>query len=117
MNKKLLIVAALAVLATACTPKQIIKTEYVERKVPVNSVPQPPKVEKPQYVVPTLTPEQRKDIGLFGHAIVEDDKRKDGYIAILEAILNKYKEAADKSELQTILIVPGVNDKDAKPQP
>ena len=48
MNKKLLIVAALAVLATACTPKQIIKTEYVERKVPVNSVPQPPKVEKPR---------------------------------------------------------------------
>lgn len=115
MNKKLFVIAAVALLATGCT-KDIIKTEYVEKKVPVNSVPQPPNVTKPDYATPKLTAEDRKDIGKVGHAITEDSKLKDGYISILEAIVNKYKEMADKSELQTNLIVPGVNDKDAAPK-
>lgn len=117
MNKKLIIVIALAVLVTSCRATPVIKTEYVERKVPVNSVPQPPKVKKPDYTAPKLTAEDRKDIGKVGYAITFDSKLKDAYISVLEAIVNKYKEMADKSEVQTTLIVPGVNDKDTKPQP
>lgn len=117
MNKKLIIVAALAILATACTPKTIIKTEYVERKVPVNSVPQPPVVVKPTYTTPFLTPEDRKDIGKVGYAVGVDSKLKDDYISILEAILAKYKDMADKSELQTFLVVPGVTEPAKAPAP
>jgi hypothetical protein len=100
MNIKLLAVAVVVVLATACVPKTIIKTEYVEKKVPVPAVPAPPQVEKPVYETSKLTEEDRKDIGKVTQAVTVEAKQKDGYIVILEMVINKYKELADKSEIQ-----------------
>ncbi len=103
MNIKLLGIIAMVALTTACVPKTIIKTEYVEKRVPVNAVPAPPKVERPVYETSKLTPEDRKDIGKVTQAVTTESKQKDGYIEILETVINKYKELSEKAE---ILVAP-----------
>lgn len=114
MNKKLLTILFI-VLASGCASKPVIKEVYVEKKVPVNSVPQPPKVDRPILETTKLTPEDRKDIGKVSQAVVVENKQLLGYTSILELIINTYKQAADKSELQSTLIVPGLNDTKPKP--
>ena len=99
MKLKLIAMTAMVVLMTACVPKTIIKTEYVEKRVPVNAVPAPPKIEVPVYETTKLTPEDRKDIGRVSQAVTVEAKQKDGYIKILELVINKYKELADKAEI------------------
>ena len=118
MNIKLLVVAAMVVFTTACVPDPIIKTVYVEKKVPVNAVPAPPKVERPIYETSKLTAEDRKDIGRVTQAVTTEAKQKDGYIEILEMVINKYKELADKAEVFVEpLTLPAPESKEELPKP
>ena len=115
MNKwnEIALVASLGILA-GCPKEDMVKVEYRDVYVPVATVPQPPDVPKPTYEYPKLTPQQKDDIGVVTKALVEDTKRKDGYINILELIINTYKQEADKSKVQTTLEVPGLTDKPAQ---
>lgn len=113
MNKTILLAALLAVALTGCqTMKPIVHTEYVTVKVPVNSTPAPPDVQKYKPIMETekLTPEDRKDIGIVSKAIVVENKQWKAYSGILELIINKYKVLAEKSglglELDTSDITP-----------
>lgn len=112
MNKKFLFVVALAFLMVGCATKPIVKYEYIEKRVPVNAVPAPPKYDKPVYETTKLTTEDRKSIGVVAKALVIENKQKDGYIEILESVINKYKELAAKAE---ILIAPLTLDKSPQP--
>lgn len=119
MNSKVILITAIMLLATACVPKTIIKTEYVEKRVPVNAVPAPPKIDKPVYETSKLTPEDRKDIGKVSYALVVESKQKDGYIEILELVINKYKELAGKAEVMVapLLLQETGDDSSSKDQP
>lgn len=102
--KKLIVLLMLSVMLVGCK-SQMVKTEYVEVKVPVNSVPQPPVVSRPVPETSLLTTADRKDIGKVAKAVtVERDQWKE-YSSILETIINKYKELADKAGIQTKLEV------------
>lgn len=129
MIKKLLVVLMLAVPLAGCntfSKKPIIKTEYVEKLVPVNAVPQPPKVERPIPETSLLTDADRKDIGKVAKAVTVEKKQWEDYSTILETIINKYKELADKAEVQsqleiilplpTPLVAPPVSDS-SSPRP
>lgn len=110
MKTKLFIAAFLVVGLSGCSTfckkeDPIIQTVYVEKKVPVNAVPQPPKVERPIPETSKLTAEDRKNIGKVSQAVVTEKEQWEGYSKILELIINKYKEMADKSEVQTDLDV------------
>lgn len=110
MKIKLLSVIAFALLAVGCAHKPIIKYEYIEKKVPVIAVPAPPAVERPVYETSKLTSEDRKHLGTVAHAAVTEIKQKDGYILILESIINKYKELSEKSEIKVEpLVLPETN--------
>lgn len=99
MKTKLLSFLAVSLIMVGCAHEPIIKYEYIEKRVPVNAVPAPPKLEKPVYETTTLTKEDRKDIGIFTQAIVVENKQKDGYIEILEMVINKYKDLAAEAEI------------------
>ena len=100
MKIKLVAIVAILLLSTGCVKDQLIKTVYVEKKVPVNAVPAPPEIPKPIYEVSKLTPAERNDLGTFVKAVTTDSKAKDGYIEILETVINKYKELAKDAEVQ-----------------
>lgn len=115
MNK-LIPLFAIVLLASGCNTfckkqEPIIKTEYVYVNVPVNSVPAPPKVERPVLETERLTAADRKDVGIVGKAIVVANEQLEAYSKVLEGIVNKYKELADKSEVKSTL------DLEDKPKP
>lgn len=111
MKIKLILAVSVALLLSSCAAdKVIVKTEYVEKKVPIAVVPTPPQTNKPVSDVSTLTPEQRKDIGILSKALVATVKGQEDYIRILELIINRYKELADETGNQLKLIIPGLND-------
>jgi len=100
MKIKLATTIAILLLLTGCPKEQLVKTVYVEKKVPVNAVPAPPNIPVPTYEVSKLTPAERNDLGTFVKAVTTDNKTKDGYIEILELVINKYKELAKSAEVQ-----------------
>lgn len=97
MKTSYLIALAFTILLCSCTPDPIIKYKYIEKAVPVNAVPAPPEVEKPVYETTRLTEEDRKDIGKVAKAVAIESKQKDGYIKILELIINRYKELSESA--------------------
>jgi len=100
--KKLLLSFALAgVLLTGCG-KTI---QYKDVAYPVYVVPTPPEVSRPALEIDKLTPDQRADAGLVLKAQRATDEQKDGYIAQLETIVQKYRElsAISKANLDRIL--------------
>jgi PBP1b-binding outer membrane lipoprotein LpoB len=117
MDKKTIVVLCIAFLMAGCAKEQVIKVEYRDVKVEVPVVPQPPVVNPPEYTLPKLTPTDRADIGIVSQALVVDTKLRDGYIKILETIINTYKKYADNSGAKTTLEVPGLNDKEEAPKP
>lgn len=91
----------LLVLLVGCSAKDpIIKYEYVEKRVPVLAVPAPPDVSPPVYETTTLTASDKNDIGKVAKAFVVENRQKDGYITVLEAIIDKYRNMAVASEIK-----------------
>lgn len=107
MNKILLAVLITA-LSGCAKDKVLIKTVYVDKVVPVAVVPTPPTVVKPVSELSKLTPEERKDIGPLSKAMVVDIKQQEGYITLLEAIIDKYRELAEKSGNKIQLMVDSI---------
>lgn len=102
MNIKILAIVAISVLLSGCAHDQLVRTEYVEKQVPRNAVPAPPDTDKYKPVSETdkLTAEDRMDIGKVTQAVTVDSKQKDGYIKILETVINKYRELSEKAEIE-----------------
>lgn len=117
MNKLALTVILALSLGACKTMEPIVKTEYVDRPVPVATVPKPPKVDKPTLETTKLTEEDRKDIGIVSKAIVIENKQLKGLVGIYELIINTYDKAADASGIKTYLKIPGWEEKPDQPKP
>lgn len=87
-----------------------VKVEYRDVNLAVPVIPSPPKVKAPVYASPNLSAVEREDIGIVAKAAVLDTKLRDGYIKILELIINTYKKHAEDTGSISTLDVPGLDD-------
>lgn len=102
MNKLLLIVT-LSMFLVACqttTEKEIV---YVDKPIPFYIVPKPPEVQKPDFLYKQYdTPEKKQELkaipGKAARVARLSLAQYEGYVVILESIINKYDELADKSK-------------------
>jgi hypothetical protein len=96
---QLLTILLCVAMTAGCIKKPMVKTEYVEKKVPVNAVPAPPTVPKPVLETSKLTEEDKKNLGKVTQAYVVENKQLKAYTGILEMIINTYRELSEKAEV------------------
>ena len=97
--KNYILAASLLILTGCFAPKEHII--YKEVKVPIVKVLAPPVVNKPELAITTLTPEQKDDLGELAKAYKITIMQLEQYVTILEDILAKQKELADKENIVT----------------
>jgi len=96
-----LLVASIFLVACQTTPEKEIV--YVDKPIPFYIVPKPPKVDKPdflyrQYSSPEKKQELKTNPGKAVRVARLSLQQYEGYVLILESIINKYDELADKSK-------------------
>jgi len=99
INYKTLTILILCSTLVACGSNPTkVHTEYKKTYVPIYTVPKPPEAERPVLQIEALTEEQKKDAGEVAKAMTISIAQLKDYIAVLERILNKYKELAEEGE-------------------
>lgn len=73
------------------------KIQVKEVKIPVPYVPAPPEVERPNLLIKSLNEEDKKDIGKVSKAYGIDIQQITEYTALLEMIINKYRELSNSN--------------------
>jgi hypothetical protein len=101
--KKILILLTISIFLSACKTTPDRETVYVDKPIPFYIVPKPPKVERPQFLYTQYsTPEKKKELkdnpGKAVRIATLSLKQYEEYIVILESVINKYDELADKSK-------------------
>lgn len=93
MVKRILLVLAILALITGCsTQEQKIKYEIV--KVPVYTVPMPPKLDRPSLPIKSLTEEEKEDEGILSQAYASSLARVTNYARALEMVVEEYRNIA-----------------------
>jgi len=101
--KKIISVLVVSIFLAACQTTPEKEIVYVDKPIPFYIVPKPPKVEKPeflykQYSTPELKKELKTNPGKAARIARLSLEQYEGYVIILESIINKYDELADKSK-------------------
>lgn len=94
MNK-LILITLCALALTSC--KTNIKTEYVDKPIPIYLTPKPSKITKPIYAIDTLSLEDKKDPAKLSKAIATTAAQKNVYIEQLEKVYTTYDKLGDDS--------------------
>lgn len=101
--KKIISILVTSIFLVACQTTPEKEIVYVDKPIPVYIVPKPPKVEKPdllykQYSTPEKKQELKNNPGKAARVARLSLAQYEGYVSILESIINKYDELADKSK-------------------
>jgi len=87
------ITVALVALVAGCAhpnPKPVIEVQTVE--IPIEYTPPPPKVDRPELAIDTISSEDSKSIGLISEAYAITVEQLQDYSKKLEAIIANYDD-------------------------
>lgn len=101
--KKIISILAASIFLVACQTTPEKEIVFVDKPIPFYIIPKPPKVEKPnflykQYSTPEMKQELKGNPGKAVRVARLSLAQYEGYVSILESIINKYDELADKSK-------------------
>jgi hypothetical protein len=109
MVKKLLILCVSLILV-GCQTTPTPNTVYKDVKIPSYIVPKPPKIERPQLAIETITPEQQKEQGELVKAYTLTIKQLEQYVVGLEKIITRYDEVSGEHDTKPdLMLVPSAS--------
>lgn len=92
------IICIFAFVTVSCSSTPRVVTEVQEVKTPILYCPAPPNFNKPRLPITELTPEQKKDYDAVAKAAKATIKAQEGYINVLEKIIEQYQKNSDSYE-------------------